>query len=428
MTAELISRLTRLRSVQVIGRTASPYGRSPEQGISGAARALGVSALLEGSLYKSADSIRLVARLVDADSELHIWSGEFDASVADVLSVQQNVARQVVEALNVELLGEEQARFDRRATSNREAYQIYLRARYLIDQFDPVSVGRARDLFEQALDLDPAFPEAWAGLADAYRTLEYIGLLGPRDAGPRGKAAAQRALALDPGLAAAHTALATVVFDYDRDPESALEHYQQAIALEPDYATGRQFYAEFLRDMGRFDEALAENHRAQELDPLSPFYRLVEGIILHMARRAPEAIGVFERLLALDPRFQPTRFHLALACAQTGDLGRALEELDRFDPNLGIPDVIAVRGGLFAAMGRTDEVRRMQALLDQTRAPVSAFSRAIVHIGMGEVETALDLIEKAVEDRSWFVRLLRVEPGLDMLRAHPRFRTLLGNR
>ncbi len=305
---------------------------------------------------------------------------------------------------------------------------MYLKGRYFWNKWDGASVEKARAHFQQALDLDPAYAQAWTGLSDAYEILGALSVLSPEEAFPRARAAAERALAIDGELAEAHVSLATVLEDYYWDWAGAERHLRQAVGLDPNYAAAHQVYAEHLRDLGRFDDALAEAKKAQELDPLSTPVQLVIGITLYMARRYEEAIVQFQRLLETDPGFTVAYFNLGLAYTQQGKYEEAISTLQKVDARGGyIPNTKALLGYSYAASGRRAEARQILDALDELSKEqyVSAFHKAAIHTGLGEKDQALELLEQAYEERVGMMRLLKVEPMFDPLRSDPRFTELL---
>jgi len=388
---------------------------------------LDVSAVLAGSVRSVRDTWRIGVELIDAVTEERRWSGAYDATSGDPPDVLLRIAERVAEALHVEMLGERQARLARRGTADPAAYEHYLKGRSYVDRFDEPSVALARTQFQLAIDRDPALAEAWAGLADTYKVFDYLSLISPREAASRARAAAERALDLDPDLAAAHTSLATVLGDYYWEWDAAGLHFRRAVELDPGYATGHQLYAEYLRDMGQPDDAMAQIRMAQELDPLSPFYQLVEGIILLTLRRPEEAIRLFRRLIETHPGYQSTHFYLGLAHLHAGQFDSAIEMIDAYDPADEIPDAIAMRGAMRAIMGRREEAQRALARLEELSGTryVSAFHKGFIHLGLGDIDRTLDLLEQSVAERNWFVRLLKLDPTFDPLRAHPRFQGIL---
>lgn len=252
-----------------------------------------------------------------------------------------------------------------------------------------------------------------------------VAQLAPEEAHPRARAAAERALDIDPDLAEAHVSLATVLFDYYRERERAEEHYRRALSLDPAYAKGRQLYAEFLRDLERFDEAFEQIDEAIRLDPLSPYYRLVRGIILHMARRGDEALAIYDRLLEATPGFRIVHLYRAMALSAAGRHEEALTALDLADPDGKIPDTHAIRAVALAGVGLLDEARKQLDRLG-VLGPGQAlpFHEAIVRIALGEHDRAVGLLEQDVDRRTWFSRMIAVAPVLDPVREHAGFQEL----
>jgi TolB-like protein/tetratricopeptide (TPR) repeat protein len=426
MTQELICQLSKVSGLRVIGRTASLRSVASATRVSQIGLDLGVPVVLTGSVRKQGQAFRISVELVDAVTEALVWSDFYDADCVDAGEIQRRIAGQVAGALHVDMRSDERSRLDRTGTADQAAYEHYLRGRYYVDRFDEPSAVRARSHFQQALDLDPAFADAWAGLADAFKVFDYLSLLPPREAAARARAAAERALALDPDLSAAHTSLATVLCDHYWDWAAAERHFRRAIELDPGYAPGHQLYAEYLRDMGLFEAAMEEIRRAQELDPLSPFYQLIEGTIL-MSRRPDETLRLYDELLEVHPDYHAVHFYRGLACVHSGQGDAALAAMAAYDPRCEVPDAIGLRGGILASLDRIGEARAMLGRLEALSATryVSPFHAALIHYGLGDLEQSLDLIEQSVAERSWFVRLLNVDRMFDPLRAHPRFQQIL---
>lgn len=427
MAEEVLHQLARNPSLRVIARTSSFSFGAEQPDIRAIAKALNVTHVLEGSVRKDGGRIRVTAQLINADDASHIWSETFDARLEEILDLQYEIAGKIVEAM-APRMGAEAGHSPRGAQpADPKAYDLYLEGRYYLDKFEEDMVRRARDRFQQALDIDPGYGAAWAGLADTFTTLGYLTVLSPEETARMTRAAAERALSIDSELASAHAALATVLTDYYYEWSAAEAHFQKAIELNPNYATAYQLYAEYLRDMGRFDEGMTMIAKARELAPLSAFNRLVEGIILDLGRRHEEAIEHYELLLKLHPDFRMTHFYLGLAHANNGNFDEALARMDKVDPTRRFPDAVACRGAFLAALGRADEARAVLAELDalSRKRYVSPFLRAIIHVPLGEYEQAIDLLEQAVDERSWFVRLFGIAAGLNPLRGHPRFQDLL---
>lgn len=314
------------------------------------------------------------------------------------------------------------------SSASTDAEEEYLRGRHLLSKLDGSSFSRARSHFERALDLDPTHARAWSGLSTAYNQLSSMMALSADEAYPRARAAAERALEIDPQLGEAHGALAMALTMYYWDTDRAERHFQQAIALEPGSARIRRHYASHLRNLGRFDEALMQIRASSELDPLFTFAHAEEGVILYLAGRYEEAIDCFRTFLRVHPDHTHVHMFIAMARAQKGAFEDALAALMVADPQQTKPDAVAYRGFIYGLMGLPEQTERVLEKLDSladAKEPISPFHHAIVHVGLGEYDRAIDLLEEAADHPSWHMRLLKVEPTLAPLRGNQRFRTLL---
>lgn len=424
MTAELTSALSRSSHLSVVTPGAEMPQDHTDASVASAGRRLGVAAVLRGDVTASPRGVELSLQLLDVASLNELWAARYTTQPAAVPAIRADVVANVSKALRVPEAGTEPTVA---GTDVDEAYTEYLKGRYFLDRLEPSSTAAARDHFLHALDLDPTFASAWSGLSGAYNQLWVWRVLSPDEAGPRARAAAERALELDPRLAEAYAHLAAVLGWYYRDMAAAERNEQRALALEPSSARVYRHYAVHLRDRGRFDEALAAVRQAAELEPLSPGNYRVEGMILYMARRYEDAIGKYRQLLRVDPRDGPARVYLALAHAQMGRLQEALDELREADPDMRQVEAVAIRGYVLGRLGSEDEARRMLSRLGELSPGPAAeyFSMATVLVGMGEASQALDMLEQAVEARASRVDILKVEPVFDPLRNEPRFQALL---
>lgn len=425
LTAELISRLSRLRDLRVIARTSVMGYRGSDKSIAQIGQELGVGTVVEGSVRMVRDSVRVTVRIIDVATEEPLWSQDYDARLADMLGIQRDIAENIALALNLETRSDFGTGAAQRATSD-EAYADYLAGRRLMDRLDQASLFNARDHFQRAVDHDSTFALAWSGLAEIHIRLATNGLQTGRESGSLAREAAERALRLDDETAEAHASLATVQAMHYWDAPAAEAHFERALELDPSYADAHRAYATHLRNLGRFDEALRAVRQAQNLDPLSPLPVLEEGIIHYMAGRLDRAIAQAERVLSSNPEGHRAHFLLALAYKQDGRYPDALVALDRTDPEWRRAGAVALRGYINATVGREEEARSaLEHLEGGWSAPVSSFHKSIIHVALGEHERAIDLLELAARERTWLVRLLHVEPNLDPLRGHPRFQALL---
>jgi len=426
MTEELITRLSRVSGLRVIARTSVMPYRGAGRSVADVGRELGVGYVLEGSVRRSGDRMRIAVQLVDARTEQHLWAETYEGEVERVLDVQRKIAEAVVAALPVRPPESERRRLVERGTDNPSAHLLYLRGRHMLGRDDPVSFARARDLFERAIERDSTYARAWSGLSDAFDRLLWARVVRPAETYPRARAAAERALELDPGLAEAHISLARALTAYVWDPEGAERHFRRALALDPSNARAHQTYSSHLLNHGRFAEARAEAEAAVELDPLSffPHFQLV--LVAFFEGRNDEAIERAEALVGMGPDARNAHFMLAKARVEKGQHEAALQDLDRADPQGTFPPALAVRGYIHGKTGETAEARRtLDTLENMSLGPFVAFERAIVHLGLGENGRALELLEAAVEARDWRVRLLREEPMFAPLRSEPGYRALL---
>jgi serine/threonine-protein kinase len=424
VTGELSSHLSGLQHLRVIARTSVARYRNSDESVAAIAGALGVGAVLSGRVRKASGRVRLTVQLRSPAGGQPLWTENYEFPFENLAAVQGEVAERVAAVLQVRMSTAEQRRLVQRGTTNAEAYTAYLRGRYLLGNLDAASFRSAQSHFLEAQRLDPTFARAWSGLADAYQQLASFTALAEEESYPRARAAAERALALEPGLAEAHASLAVVLSMYYRDTQAAERHFRQAIALDPSYARAFQFFAAHLRNLGRLDEALAAVRTAQELDPLSAFPRLEEGIILYVSRSYDATIDKSARLLDAHPNAMLAHLLTALASAQTEHYAGALAALDKADPEGRIPDALAIRGYVLARSGR--RVEALDALSALARNPSgNSFQKAVVYIGLGDRDRSLELLERGADERSALMRLIGVDPIMDPLREEPRFRALL---
>jgi TolB-like protein/Tfp pilus assembly protein PilF len=419
MTTELITRLSNMSALRVTAPSSVLQYVRDGKSIIDVGRDLGVGTLLEGTLEQTDDETRITLHLLDTKNQQRLWSRTYVSPPDGLQSLQQRMAIDAAAALKAEIEPGERSRVSAAGTTSPDAYLLYLKGRHFLDKANPESVMQAREYFQQALDLDPLFAQGWSGLADAYGALGVFSPLPAADVYPRMRAAAARALKIDPTLAEAHVSLGIALSYHYWDFQAAARHYRRAIELSPSYAEAYRYYAEDLRNGGRFDEALEAARKAAELDPLSN-HQVEHGIILYMAGRYDEAAAQYERLLAINPNFRHAYFFLALVHVQKREYAAALEALDKAQNAQRQLDLDAIRGYIHAVTGRQDAAREF---LDQAR--LSAWQRAVVHIGLGEHDRAIELLAQAEADRPWEFRMIPVEPLFEPLRNDRRFIALV---
>lgn len=426
LTAELVARLGRLPRLTTVAYSSSRRFEGSELSPAEIGEQLGARTLLEGSVRRSGGRVRIALQLVDAASGEETWSEVFESDLEDVLDTQEAIARRVASALRIELSLVEIT--SRRRTDDPDAYLTYLEARYHWDQRTPAGLGRAKELYEATIDRDPVFADAWAGLANTYVLMGTYGMMPAEDAFARARAAAERALAVDPDLAEAHTALANTLTNYFWDWDEAERRYRRAIELRPAYAPAHYWLSELLAHRGRTDEAIALARRAQELDPLSRLARADEGRALYQARRFDEAIRVFDRTLEDGPNFVAFLYE-GLSHMSEGNLDEAVATLEEGrEAYPRIPTATALLAHVYGRTGRDGEAESLLRELLAAResgSPVAAVDVAAVHLGLGQVDRAFSWLGRAIEERNWQVVFLDTEPLFDPIRTDPRFAALL---
>jgi tetratricopeptide (TPR) repeat protein len=418
--------------VRVISRTSAMQFKGSNKTAPEIAKALNVDAVLEGSVVaRAGDSaggagasrVRINARLIYAGTDTQLWDRTFDAVVSDVLALQSEVAKAVADGINVRLGPRAQGQ-----PVNPQAYDAYLRARYLWNKRTLPDSRRAIDGFKAAVDADPTSALAWSGLADGYIVLASYDAERPRSARTLAKAAATKALELDPSLAEAHAALGNVAWTYDWDMATAEREFKRALALNPNYATAHGWYGLYLNESGRFTEALAETRRAQELDPLSLVIEVNVGRSYYFARQFDKALETLQDLLRREPDYWIVHAILGqtyLAQDRFSDAIREMERARTLSPDS--PRNLGVLGDAYARGGRRRDAQALAAQLTALgrRQYVSPVYSAMIQMGLGDKRKAIDLLETAFADRSDWIMLLKVEPAFDPLRTESRFRDLM---
>jgi serine/threonine-protein kinase len=427
MTDALIADLAKIRTLRVISRTSAMQYKRTDKSLPQIARELDVDAIVEGTVLKSGNRVRITAQLIHAPADRHLWAESYEREIQDVLDLQGELARSIAEEIRVELSPYEQASLAAKSTVTPEAYQLYLKGRYHWNKRTEDGVKKAIDYFQRAIEEDPGYAPAYSGLSDSYNILAYLGHVPWAEAYQKARVEAFKALELDDKLAEAHVSAASSMEVHDWDWAGAEREYRRAIELNPGYATAHHWYALHLLVTGRFDEALVEARKAQELDPLSVMVNLDTGYVYYCARRYDEAIEEYLKMVDMYPEFLTGRAYLAAAYAMKDMHEEASAELRRAPtPSEGEPLALAYFGCAYALLGEDDEAREILEELEERteREGVAPFFAAIVHAGLGESEQALEWLEKACEERSLLPELMR-DPVLDLMREDPRYVELL---
>lgn len=430
MTDELIMELSKISSLQVIGRTSVMVYKGSKKPIREIARHLNVDAVIEASVLRSADRVRINARLVDGRTERVLWEQTFERSPGDILDLSSAVAREVADRIQVTLTRDEQQRLASARPVNPQAYDAYLRGRYLWNKRTGPEMRKGIEYFEQAVKIDPNYAPAYAGIADSYDLLAFYGPLPAATAYAKAKEAALKAVALDDSLAESHASLAQVLFHYDWNWPLAEKEYRLAIALNPNYATARHWYAAFLSLMGRHNEGLAEMKKAQRLDPLSRIINTEVGSELYYAGKTDLAIKQLQSTRELYPDFWYLRWWLGQAYLAKGLQREGLQELESaVKLSEGNGSTLAELAYGYAVSGQPAKARRVLAELENKakQSYVSPYDFAVVYTGLGDKDLAVKNLEKAFQERYIAMHYLNVEQYciFRSLRSDPRFLSIL---
>ena len=429
MTEELITTLGQVSALRVISRTSVMRYKGTKKTLPEIARELNVDGIVEGTVLRSGNRVRVTANLLHAQSDHHLWANSYERNLGDVLTLQDEVARAIADQIKVKLTPQEHGRLARGRPINTEAHEAYLMGRYQWTRRTEESLNRSIQYFQKAIEKDPGYAPAYAGLADSYANLGDNGFRRPRDVFPVARAAAVRALQLDPTLAEAHTSLGSVMKAYDWDWPGAEKELRRAIELNPNYATAHQFYGELLESEARFPEAVAELKRARQLDPFAPRIHSTLVWILYLARRYKEGLEAAQKGIEVDPHHAAFFSDRGLIYLQEGMYERALADFRKAEdllPGPYYPHLCLVLA--YAASGRKREALKVLAELNDLskRRYVMPSLLAVAYSDLGDNQRAFTWLERAYEQRDpWLGFMLKSDPGFDPLRSNPRFQDIL---
>jgi serine/threonine-protein kinase len=421
MTEALITDLAKIGALKVISRTSVMQYKDARKPLPEIARELGVAAVVEGSVLRAGNQVRITAQLIHATTDEHLWAESYDRDLRDVLALQSEVARAIAGEIKIAVTVEEESRLATAPSVNPEAYEAYLKGRYHWNKRTPESVGKGLAFFEQAISIDPTYAVAYAGVADSLiiESASYLGL-SPEEILRRATAATTKALELDDALAEAHASLAVIRSTRYWDWTGAEGEYQRAIELSPSYSTARQWYAEFLSFALRHEEAIAHIKRARETDPTSLVIHAAEGRLLVYAGRLDEGIERLQKTLELDPGFFLAHAALGRAYLRRGMGEQAVATFQR-------AEIKALLGHAYGVTGRKVEAENilgeLKRLWEQGYAPATDVAK--VYAGLRETDQAFAWLEKAYEARDPNLIMIHVEPEYDSLRADSRYPSLL---
>jgi DNA-binding winged helix-turn-helix (wHTH) protein/TolB-like protein/Tfp pilus assembly protein PilF len=427
MADTLIAKLSNFKEINVRPISAVRKYANIEQDALVAGREQKVDAVLDGQIQKSDDKIRVTVRLVRVEDGMTIWTNQFDEKITDIFTLQDSISERVAGALSLKLTREEKGRLAKHSTENMEAYQFYMTGRYHLNRLTDDGFWKGRDYFQKAIEKDPNYALAYAGLADAYNRLSGFNAMPPNDGYPKATAASRKALEIDDNLAEAHTSLATVKFFYDWDWSGAEQEFRRSIELNPSYSDAHQSFSYYLSAMGRGDEALAEMRRAQELDPLSLEKIAGIGEMLYFQRQYDQAIEQYQKTLEMDPNSGFAHWAIGNAYVHKGMYAEAIAEYQKAIPLSGdSPDEPAMLAYAYALSGKRQEA---QQIIDElkTRAKrnyISPTIIAVIYGALGDNERAFEWLEKAYEAHDFLLVFLKAEPMFDPLRSDPRYNEL----
>jgi len=426
---EILSRLAKIADLKVISRTSTQKYKSTPDNLREIAKQLGVSNILEGSVQKVADQVRVSVQLINATSDAHLWAEIYDRKLTDIFAVESDIAKTIAETLRAKLTGSEEQMMSMKPTENTQAYELYLKGRFFWNKRTGADLRKAIEYFNQAIAKDPNYALAYAGLADSYLLLSAFGAASPSDSLPQAKAAAKRALEIDDTSAEAHTSLGQILLFYDFDFAGSTREFKRAITLNPNYATAHHWYGSGPPTcLGEFDRGIAELKRAQQLDPLSLIINADLGGAFVAARRYDEAITQLRKTIEMDPRFYFAHWNLGEALELKGQLPEAVAEYKKAAELDEDPFVLALVGQADAKLGQRDEAIKILSQLQRlaTKRYVANYSFALMHMALGEKAKAIDWFERAYRDRSGpEIVGIKVDPMLDPLHGDPRFEALV---
>lgn len=428
MTDALIADLGQIGALRVISRTSAMAYKRVHKPLAEIARELNVDGVVEGTVLRSGERVRITAQLIEVSNEKHLWAESYEGELQDTLALQSSVARAIAKQIQVTLNPQEEAALKKSSPVNPEAYEAYLRGRYFWNKRTGESLKKAIDYFDHAIETDPGYARAYSGLADSYALLgdwEY-GILSPEEAFPRAKAAATKALALDDSLSEAHTSLALILDLYEWGWSSAEKEYKRALGLNPGYATAHHWYAWHLIVLGRNEEGIAELKRAESLDPLSLIISADLADALSIAHRYDESVQQSQKTIEMDPHFAVAHYQLGQALEQQHRHDEAIAEFRRaielsggnttFESNLA--NAYAVSGRKEEAMKIVKDLESRQSQNSSTNASI-----ALIYVGLGDNDRAMIWLNRAYQAR--FNPSILMRPVFDPLRTDPRFQDLV---
>ena len=424
---EILTRLAKVADLKVIARTSTQKFKSTPENLPEIARQLGVMNILEGSVQRANDQVRVNVQLINALTYAHLWADTYDRRSTDIFAVESEIAKNVADALQAKLTGPEKSSIVKAPTADPEAYQLYLKGRFFWNKRSGADLRRAIEYFNQAIAKDPDYALAYAGLADSYLLLPNYGGASTQESVPPARAALKKALELDDSLAEAH-ASSGLLDSFECRLERAIADFERAIQLKPNYATAHHWLMFGRLSLGHLDQAIEEGKRALKLDPLSPIINADFAWTYFCARRFDKAERQARKTLEIDPQFFLAHYYLGQVLQFKGQLSEAIAEFQKAVDLNGDPDSLGMLGQAYARNGQKDEAQKILLQLNEEAKSryVAPYATALVYLGLGEKERALDDLERAYQRGDTnYLFVIRVDPMLDDLRGHPRFDALV---
>jgi len=426
MAEELINSLTKIEDLRVVARTSAFAFKGEKADIREIGQKLNVKTVLEGSVRKAGNKLRIMAQLINIEDGFHIWSDKYDRDMDDVFAIQDEISLAIVDNLKGKLLGEEKAKLLKRQAVDVEAYKLYLKGLYFWNKRTKEGMEKGMKHFEQAIELDPSYAQAYSGLADSFTLLSFWSFLPPKEGFPKAKALAEKALEIDGSLAEAHVSLAYIIFCYEWDWAAVEKEFKMAIQLNPGLANAHHWYSIYLSAMERHEEALFEIKKALDLDPMSLMINMNVGTIYHHMRHYDKAVEVLQKTIEMNPNFGQAYYSLAKVYSAMGKYTESVSA-SLTAKKQGILWADAVLGLAYGRAGQKDKARALLKelkVLSKTRF-VPPVNFAAIYVGLGEIDTAFEWIDKGFDEHETVMPFYKVAPDFDNYRSDPRFEKLL---
>ena len=428
MTDALITDLAQIRALRVSSRTSTMRYKGSKKQLPQIAGELRVDAVVEGTVVRSGERVRVDAQLIQASTDRHLWAKSYERDLRDVVALQSEVAQAVADEIHVQITSEERMRLGAALPVNGEAYQAYLKGRFLLNERTENAVQKGLKFFDQAIASDSRYAPAYSGLSDSYDLLGFFGALPPKEAYPRAKAAAIKALELDPSLAEAHVSLADTMYWWDWDWTNAEAEFKRAIELNSKDGSTYRKYGNFLAGIGRHEESIVAAKKAIELDPLSSTFGTHLAWMYYLARQYDLAAVQYERTLEMNPNYARARRDFSLTLVEKGQYEDAIRQAHRaIELSEASPAMLKPLGYAYAKAGKRDEARKVLRDLQEMAKTryVSAVDPAVIYAALGEKDAAFSFLQKAYQEHAGQLLWLNVNPALDSLRSDARFAELV---